>query len=107
MKNIPLEIVIPVFNEGEKILKLMDLFQKNIKTKFRVLFCYDLENDNLFNYKNELTKFDFEILFFVRKNLKMFSKKNPKIFCLETVLFRKNILAYVNSKFLQDSKNHT
>ena len=54
MKNIPLEIVIPVFNEGEKILKLMDLFQKNIKTEFRVLFCYDLENDNLFNYKNEL-----------------------------------------------------
>ena len=68
MKNIPLEIVIPVFNEGEKILKLMDLFQKNIKTEFRVLFCYDLENDNLFNYKNELTKFDFEILFV----------KNPK-----------------------------
>ena len=68
MKNVPLEIVIPVFNEGEKILKLMDLFQKNIKTEFRVLFCYDLENDNLFNYKNELTKFDFEILFV----------KNPK-----------------------------
>ena len=60
MKNISLEIVIPVFNEGEKILKLMDLFQKNIKTEFRVLFCYDLDNDNLFNYKNELTKFDFD-----------------------------------------------
>ena len=77
MKNIPLEIVIPVFNEGEKILKLMDLFQKNIKTEFRVLFCYDLENDNLFNYKNELTKFDFEILFV--KNPKRYLKKILKL----------------------------
>ena len=42
MNNIALEIVIPVFNEGENVLKLMKLFEENIKTNFRVLFCYDL-----------------------------------------------------------------
>ena len=61
MKNLPLEILIPVFNEGSQILKLMKLLNENVKTKFRVLFCYDLENDDLFKFKNELSKFDFEI----------------------------------------------
>ena len=61
MKNLPLEILIPVFNEGSQILKLMKLLNENVKTKFRVLFCYDLENDDIFKFKNELNKFDFEI----------------------------------------------
>ena len=47
MNKVPLEIIIPVFNEGEKVLKLMEHFQKNIKNNFRVLFCYDLDNDNI------------------------------------------------------------
>ena len=57
MNKIPLEIVIPVFNEGDKVLKLMDLFQRNVKSNFRVLFCYDLDNDpseekNLYDGEN-------------------------------------------------------
>lgn len=68
MNNVPLEILVPVFNEGKKILNLLQDFQKNIKTKFRVLFCYDLDNDNIFQFKNEISKFDFEVLFI----------KNPK-----------------------------
>ena len=63
MNKIPLEIVIPVFNEGDKILKLMELFQNNIKNNFRVLFCYDLDDDNIFQYKNKFEKFNFEIKF--------------------------------------------
>ena len=63
MNNVPLEILVPVFNEGKKILDLLQDFQKNIKTKFRVLFCYDLNNDNIFQFKNEISKFDFEVLF--------------------------------------------
>ena len=51
MKKIPLEIVIPIFNEGEKVLKLMQLFEANIKSKFKVLFCYDLDDDNIFLLK--------------------------------------------------------
>ena len=61
MRHTPLEIVIPVYNEGDKILKLMNLFQKHISTKFKVLFCYDLYNDNLFEYKDQLTKLTFEV----------------------------------------------
>ena len=63
MKKIPLEIIIPIYNEGEKVVKLLDLFQISIKTQFRVLFCYDLDNDNIFNYKDDFKKFNFEILF--------------------------------------------
>ena len=63
MNKVPLEIIIPVFNEGEKVLKLMEHFQKNIKNNFRVLFCYDLDNDNIFQYKDKLNGFSFEICF--------------------------------------------
>ena len=63
MNKVPLEIIIPVFNEGEKVLKLMKHFQKNIKNNFRVLFCYDLDNDNIFQYKDQLNEFNFEISF--------------------------------------------
>ena len=63
MNNIPLEIIVPVFNEGKKVVKLLQNFNLNIKTKFRVLFCYDSDEDNLFDYKNEFSKFNFEIVF--------------------------------------------
>jgi dolichol-phosphate mannosyltransferase len=56
-----LEIIVPIYNEGNKVLKLMKLFQKNIKINFKVLFCYDLENDDIFEYKDDLNKFDFDI----------------------------------------------
>jgi dolichol-phosphate mannosyltransferase len=56
-----LEIIVPIYNEGNKVLKLMELFQKNIKINFKVLFCYDLENDDIFEYKDDLNKFDFDI----------------------------------------------
>ncbi len=62
MNKVPLEIIIPVFNEGDRVVKLMDLFQKNIKNDFRVLFCYDLENDNIFEYINKFKEFNFEII---------------------------------------------
>ena len=59
MNKVPLEIIIPVFNEGEKVLKLMEFFQSNIQTKFRVLFCYDLETDDIFEYKEKFKEFNF------------------------------------------------
>jgi dolichol-phosphate mannosyltransferase len=63
MSTVAFEILIPVFNEGEKVLKLMELFQNNIKNKFKILFCYDLDTDDIFHYKDKLKKFDFEINF--------------------------------------------
>ncbi len=61
MNKIPLEIIIPVFNEGNKVVKLMELFQISINTQFRVLFCYDLDNDNIFEYEKTFKQFNFEI----------------------------------------------
>ena len=63
MKKVNIDILIPIFNEGDKILKLMDLFQKNIKNKFRIIFCYDHKTDDIFIYKDKLQNFNFEIEF--------------------------------------------
>ena len=63
MNIVSFEILIPVFNEGEKVLKLMELFQDNIKNKFKILFCYDLDSDDIFDYKDKLKEFNFEINF--------------------------------------------
>jgi dolichol-phosphate mannosyltransferase len=41
-----LDIVIPVYNEGENIVPVLDSFKRHAKTPFRVLICYDREEDN-------------------------------------------------------------
>ena len=61
MNKVPIEIIVPIYNEGDKVIKLLSLFQKNIKNNFRVLFCYDLENDDIFKYKDEMKNFSFDI----------------------------------------------
>ena len=63
MQKIPLEIVIPIYNEGEKIVKLLNKFEEEINTKIRVLLCYDLDEDNVFNYENQFKKYSFEVIF--------------------------------------------
>ena len=40
-----LDIIIPVYNEDENIIKLLKLLEKEIKYNFRVLICYDSESD--------------------------------------------------------------
>ena len=62
MDKIPLDIVIPIYNEGDKVINLLNIFQKTIKTKIRVLLCYDLDSDDIFQYENELTKFNFDVV---------------------------------------------
>lgn len=44
-KEETIDIVIPVFNEGENILRLLNAFEKEIRSNVRVLICYDHEND--------------------------------------------------------------
>jgi dolichol-phosphate mannosyltransferase len=41
-----LDIVIPVYNEGENIVPVLDSFKRSVKTPFRVLICYDREEDS-------------------------------------------------------------
>lgn len=40
-----LDIIIPVYNEGKKINHLINLLKENIITKFRILICYDFDED--------------------------------------------------------------
>ncbi len=40
-----LDIVIPVYNEGENIKGVLGSFQESVKTPMRVLICYDHEED--------------------------------------------------------------
>lgn len=62
MSNVvPLEIIIPVYNERENIAAVLDSLKNSVRTKFRVIICYDHDNDNslpiIRNYSAE-----FEIL---------------------------------------------
>ena len=41
-----LDIVIPVYNEGENILATLGALAREVKTSSRVLICYDFEEDN-------------------------------------------------------------
>ena len=41
MDKIPLEIIIPIYNEGIKVVELLKNFNDVVKTKIRVLLCYD------------------------------------------------------------------
>jgi dolichol-phosphate mannosyltransferase len=41
-----LDIIIPVFNEGENIVPVLESFRSRISTPYRVLICYDRDDDN-------------------------------------------------------------
>ncbi len=45
-EQFPLDIVIPVFNEGASIIEVIELLEKHVKTRFRILICYDFDEDD-------------------------------------------------------------
>ncbi len=47
---IKLDIIIPVYNENENILKILKLLETKILYNFRVLICYDSETDKTLKY---------------------------------------------------------
>ena len=61
MLKYPLEIIIPVYNEGGNINLVLTQFQKWVQTKFRVLICYDHDDDSTLNAYNP-DNFTFEIM---------------------------------------------
>ena len=63
MEKISLEIIIPVYNEGNKLIKLFESFNKSVKTEFRVLICYDNADDDVFMFTDKFKEFPFQILF--------------------------------------------
>lgn len=40
-----IDVVIPVYNEGENIIPVLDAFRRHIRRPLRVLLCYDFEED--------------------------------------------------------------
>jgi dolichol-phosphate mannosyltransferase len=44
--DIDLDIVIPVYNEGQNIIQVIDALLRELRCRFRVLICYDFEEDN-------------------------------------------------------------
>ena len=61
MNNPSLDLVVPIYNEGEKIVELLKKFKENIKTNFRVLLCYDEDDDNVFQYIQYIQNFNFTV----------------------------------------------
>ncbi len=53
-----LDIVIPVFNESDNIIPVLESFRKHLKSEYRVLVCYDFEGDNTLPAVKNWTHFD-------------------------------------------------
>lgn len=58
-----LDIVIPVYNEGENILAVLTSLERNVKTTCRVLLCYDFEEDDTLSAVRESWKGTLPVLF--------------------------------------------
>lgn len=56
-----LDIVIPVYNEGENILPVLGSLQKHVRTAMRVLICYDRDDDTTLTAIHNAPPFPFEI----------------------------------------------
>lgn len=41
-----IDIVIPVYNESGNIISVLDSFHEHVKTPYRVLICYDMDEDD-------------------------------------------------------------
>ena len=63
-----LDIIIPVYNEDENIIRLLKAFENKILCNFRILICYDSDNDKTLKLIKNNRVIDKELLFI----------KNPK-----------------------------
>ena len=60
--NYPLEVIIPVYNEGASIKKVLELLHENVKTRFQVLICYDFEEDTTLPIIDECSRISHNVL---------------------------------------------
>ena len=58
---VELDIVIPVYNEGEGILAVLEALNKDVRTPFRVLLCYDRDEDTTLKAMRNSPPFPFEV----------------------------------------------
>jgi dolichol-phosphate mannosyltransferase len=57
-----LDIIIPVYNEGENIVPVLESLRAAVKTPFRVWICYDRDDDNTLVALNQYRDAPFEII---------------------------------------------
>ena len=51
-----LDIVIPVYNEGANIVRVLKALDEHVSTPFRVLICYDFDEDDTLPHLDGLSK---------------------------------------------------
>ena len=55
MKKHNFDIIIPIYNEGYGIIKLLKLIKIKLKeNNFNVILCYDSKEDNVFTFIKEI-----------------------------------------------------
>ena len=62
-----IDLIIPVFNDGKNLLKLTRIISKEVKYKLNLFICYDMDNDDLFEYLEQIKKTKLNII--LKKNL--------------------------------------
>lgn len=58
---VDLDIVIPVYNEGESILDVLGALRDQVRTPFRVLLCYDGDDDTTLTALRKAPAFPMEV----------------------------------------------
>ncbi len=56
-----IDIIIPVYNEGDNIRSLLEAFERDVQTPIRILICYDYEDDTTLTALQEISS-RFEII---------------------------------------------
>ena len=57
-----LDIIIPVYNEDENIIRLLKALENEVICNFRILICYDSESDKTLKYVKNTNVINNEIL---------------------------------------------
>ena len=68
--NKTIDIIIPVFSEGENILSTLNSIFKNVKNNFNIIICYDFDNDNTLSAINNSKFKDLKNIIFVKNQSK-------------------------------------
>ena len=57
-----IDIVVPVFNEGENIKRMLEAFDQQVITPIRVLICYDMDEDTTLPAIKSFSSSKFEVI---------------------------------------------
>jgi glycosyltransferase involved in cell wall biosynthesis len=61
--KVDIDLIIPAYFEGESIVDVLNSLEKYVKNRFRVLICYDQDDDNTLTAIKSNRKYEFEIIY--------------------------------------------